>query len=183
MFFAADKVLISPTVFWQNSLNNRWFKSVLLRWNISSYPSHTWLDKCPPRLTVGALSSRPIPIWKSSYQACQLFFETWWNVLPEVGFFSFVWEIGAMRILKKINKYKQLTQPVHEDLTHRDSSPKPLLVVWRLILPGPVESLGIISRLNSCCENWACKIFKQAFSTPGLHPPVGSGDFVISLTY
>lgn len=153
--FVSTEVLVRPTVFWwcfvdtcswqvsfKISLHNRLFMSAFVCWNINMYPSYTRLNKCPSRPTVSRVSSCPIPILKSSYQACQLFLKRGWisaTLSPELSFLvNFLWETAKIVCSQGFEVWFVVTHLNHcsyfED--------------WSCFRP----------RLNSCRENWACKI-------------------------
>lgn len=144
--------LFSGKVYWTFACNrhhfrsarNRWCTSALFRWNISMYPSHTWLDKRPTRPPVSGLSSCPIPIWKSSYQTCQLLLKCV-KIYDRMGFLV---RKGLFNDLKSWSSlFRRFWVLIRGDLTQT------LLIVWKLIL--------LRAQLDLCgffWDSWDCKI-------------------------
>lgn len=74
----ADRFFCLLTSFWQELADiclgqavrqhNGLFKSAFLHWNVSIYPSSTWLDKCPAHPTVIGLACFRMLDSNSSYQ-------------------------------------------------------------------------------------------------------------------
>lgn len=85
---AGWQVFCLLTSFWQELADiflgqavrqhNGLFKSAFLHWNVSIYPSSTWLDKCPAHPTVIGLACFRMLDSNSSYQTgetCQFLFD------------------------------------------------------------------------------------------------------------
>lgn len=155
--------------------HNGLFKSAFLHWNVSIYPSSTWLDKCPAHPTVIGLACFRMLDSNSSYQTgetCQFLFDIsfWVSFMCEEKSCSY-----TILLFYKSPLFIRYFLESWFYFSGKSSS-KHVSKFEDWFCFGLAQTKSLFSyRTHS--KNLACKIFKLAFLTLGLDPPLGSEDF------
>lgn len=150
--------------------HNGLFKSAFLHWNVSIYPSSTCLDKCPAHPTVIGLACFRMLDSNSSYQT----WETCQFLLDISFWVSFMCEEKVMQLYDHLCLYG-----IFQNLdfiflaSHHLNMCQSLKISFALAW----HKLNLFFSYRTHSKNLACKIFKLAFLTLGLDPPLGSEDF------
>lgn len=152
--------------------HNGLFKSAFLHWNVSIYPSSTWLDKCPAHPTVIGLACFRMLDSNSSYQHASFFLTS----VSELA--SCVKKKSCSYTILLFYKSPLFLRYFSESWFYFSgkSSSKHVSKFEDWYCFGLAQIKSLFSyRTHS--KNLACKIFKLAFLTLGLDPPLGSEDF------